>query len=216
MSMLSASIHTFEGQPFVTIVRDGAPCWLVRQVGLRLGYGARGADLLRELRGAWADEVLEGVHFTRLTPNEHAAVEVVLAQAGLRPVGDDPVVLCHDGLRFVVGRTNAAVAARLLRFVEWFVLPQVAPDRPKAATLRSMVAGLRSPDAERLDRVIDLLDRYLQVTTLHRAIDRAGGVLGEAGRAALELLAAEIATNEDLRAAVDLADAGAADPAPAA
>jgi hypothetical protein len=216
MSMLSAYIHTFEGQPFPTIMRDGSPCWLARSVGLRLGYGERGADLIRGLRGPWASALVEGVHFDRLTPNEHAAVDVALAQAGLRPVGDDPVVLYPAGLWFVVGRTEAPVAPRLGDFVRTVVLPHVAPERPKAPTLTRLARALRSPDAERLDRVIDLLDRHMQVTALHRVIDRAGSVLGEAGCAALEVLAAEIATNEDLRAAINLASSDGAEPTPAA
>jgi hypothetical protein len=215
-----AEIHVrtalFEGEPLSTLTRDGTPAWGARQVGRHLGYGGRGADLIREIRGPWAPEMLAGVHFDRLTPSEHNAVDGMFAHAGLRPLGDDPIVLYLAGLRFVTGRTAVPVASRLIRFVRVSVLPQLARDPRGAPTFERLVGSLRSPSLERVDRVIDLLDRHMQVTALHRAVDRAGSVLGEAGCAAMEILAAEIATREDLRAAVDLAEADATDPAPAA
>lgn len=48
--------HHFEGRPLTTLVLDGRPCWIARQVGEAIGYALGGRRLVSLIRGEWADE----------------------------------------------------------------------------------------------------------------------------------------------------------------
>lgn len=137
------------------------------------------------------------------------------------------LVLFESGLHLVLAKTNLPLGKRLRRFLVDEVLPQIArtgrytpePDlddgpvpqdevdrilllfpefKPRTPTLSQRREGRLGLQARTRARWVDVCDRRLKVAALHRVVDTLGDLLDEGTRAALEIVAAEIATGLDL------------------
>lgn len=217
-------VHDFEGEPLVTFAWQGRPCWIARHIGARLGYSHEGKRLPNKILGDWADEFLSGHDFVVLTGEDLAAFNAGVAHAQLDGrVGRGSLCLVFEpGLHLVLAKTDLPIGKRLRRFLVDHVLPQIArtgrytpeaevkPTPPeevervlmlfpemKARVSRSLPDRREARLAEQARTRaawVGLCDRRLRVVTLHRMVDTIGDWLDADTKAALEVLAAEIAT----------------------
>ncbi|MCK6529683.1 hypothetical protein L6R50_19730 [Myxococcota bacterium] len=225
--MLPAPIaHTtteFEGHALVTLVHDGRPCWIARQVGEAIGYALGGRRLVNLIRGEWSAEFEEGKDYDLLTGKALLAVRAL-------PVNDTGcvslksnfglMVLYESGVHLVATKTRRPAGVRLRRFLADEVLPQLARDghyspgrtvragrivaRDEAATTPAPVRQdedeLERLREERAGRELVLQERVFQVGALRQALHavREAGDVAPAILAAYEVFAAEIALGTSL------------------
>lgn len=244
MLPLSTHLHEFEGQPLVTLTWEGRPCWVARHIGARLGYSHEGKRLPNKVLGEWADEFIPGHDYALLQGEDLATFHAAVAAAGMPSAGlgrGSLLVLFESGLHLVLAKTNLPIGKRLRRFLADEVLPQLArtgryapeeaprqptpeaalrvllvlPDlKPRTPSLSARREARLALQARTRARWVDVCDRRLQVNTLHRLVDQLGEQLDDATRAALEIIAAEVATGLDLVALIapDPDDLDALDP----
>jgi prophage antirepressor-like protein len=216
-------IHDFEGEPLVTFAWQGRPCWIARHIGARLGYSHEGKRLPNKVLGDWADEFVPGHDFVVLTGRELAEFNAGLANAPIDGrIGRGSLCLLFEpGLHLVLAKTDLPIGKRLRRFLVDHVLPQIArtgryaPETAGRASEEEVQRVLllfpemkprvpRSlPDRREVRMAqqartraawVSLCDRRLRVFALHRMVDAVGDHLDAEVKAALEVLAAEIAT----------------------
>lgn len=224
---IATFVHDFEGQPLLTLVWEGQPAWIAREIGQRLGYADRGKRLVTHLRAEWSGEAVEDRDYVMLSGDDLAA----LKGAGVPAASVVPqrtsglMLLLEPGLALVLRKTRKPAALRLGRFLEERVLPEIAGDDaepPRPSVRGALVLVARRPARPPLSVLrearlarqaavralwVDLCDRRLRSNALLRLADSLGERLDDDARTALEFTAAEIASGRDLsvlRAAVGL------------
>jgi prophage antirepressor-like protein len=232
MLPLSTHLHQFEGQPLVTLTWDGRPCWVARHIGARLGYSHEGKRLPNKILGEWADEFVAGHDYALLQGEDLASFRAAVAASGLSTSNlgrGSLLVLFESGLHLVLAKTNLPIGKRLRRFLVDEVLPQLvrtgryAPEhegrrvpqeevdrilllfphfKPRTPSLTARREARLALQARTRARWVDVCDRRLKVGALHRLVDALGDRLDNDARAAIEIVAAEIATGLDLAAAI--------------
>ena len=220
----STIIHDFEGEPLLTFHWQGRPCWVARHIAMRIGYKNGGKRLPNKILTDWAGEFIEGHDYTLLVGDELAAFNRDLPPDSDGPVGRGSLCLLFEpGVFLVLAKTELPAGKRLRRFLVDEVLPQVArrgtyAPKPGPASQEEIDSILllfpefkprpiRTPslNARREARLelqarvrsawVDYCARRLKVSAVHRLIDGIGEQLDPSVRAALEILAAELATD---------------------
>lgn len=193
--MSAFDTHDFEGRTFHTVDFGGSPAWFAREIGAVAGYAARGQRLVKKMRGAWRDELIQGVDYLYMAG----------APEGLHthvPLGDHPMVLLRPGLDVVLAKTCKPIGKRLRRYVVEKVLPRWEPvEEPALGVLRPGESTDPSVLREtRLRDKLDYLDRRFRSSTLAKAnrVLRDLGRIDDATFAFTELMATQIALGVDL------------------
>ncbi len=210
--MLSPTLHThdFEGGPLVTLTWKDRPIWIARHIGVRLGYSHGGKRLPNKILGAWSEDFIEGQDYALLTGEELEALKA-LTRGGPAEIADSArrglLVLFESGLHMVLLKTRHPSGRRLRRFLVAEVLPKLARTgryEPEVPAVVPDLAQRREArllrQAEAREQWVQLSDRKLQVTALHRTADRFRDTLPRDVQLTLELAAAEIATGRNLSA----------------
>ena len=187
----------FEGKPVTTIVYDGRPAWIAREIGAVLGFGRNGQRLVGKVTGAWSADLIEGYDYRIVEGRELAWLKRFLVLAG-RPVGQRAsrlMLFYGPGLATVTLEHAKPVGARLRRFLAGVLVGGAV--RTRGADAKS--SSRRVPFRDQLaSRRLDLNDRRFRVATLDRAITALDGQMPDEVLATLRLVAAEVALDRRL------------------
>ena len=189
----------FEGKPVTTIVYDGRPAWIAREIGAVLGFSRNGQRLVGKVTGAWAADLVEGYDYRIVEGRELAWLKRFLGLVG-RPVGQRAkhmMLLYGPGLAAVTNRCGTPVGGRLRRFVAEGLVD--SPNRATAGATKKP-PPLPFRDLQAAQR-LDLSDRRFRVATLDRAIMALEGRVPGDALATLRLVAAEVALDRRLTGA---------------
>jgi prophage antirepressor-like protein len=219
--------HHFENRRLNVLSIGGRPAWIARELGEAIGYALSGKRLIARIREAWAPEFIEGHDFASLTGGDLAQVKGLVEPDVIDPRTPSLLVLFEPGVHLVLTKTSKPLGRTLRRYLVDHVFPQLVrtgrfvpppaapPPTPEADVDRVLMLfpqmRPRKPalHVQREERMrlqartraqwVDVCDRRLQVSALHRLVDAVGDALGAPRRLDLELLAAEIATGLPVR-----------------
>ncbi len=122
----------FEGQTLTTLIYEGRPCWIAREIGRVLGYSRGGRRLPAKIAGWWSDNFIEGYHYTVLRGEEleDFKASMLVGDTGTKPSKNLRVLmlLFEPGLRLVCDWTSKPGGIRLRRFLLDEVLPALNRD----------------------------------------------------------------------------------------
>jgi prophage antirepressor-like protein len=147
--MLLTSSHVFDGQPLTTVLLDGRPVWVARDVGRVLGYSEDGKGLVQMLSSNWAEEFEQGTHVLRLEGEVLKDFDAVSSEGGefsTSPRGGGRrslLVLTEAGVWLACVLSRKETGRRLRRWLSTEVLPALrqtgtyeVPRAPALATER--------------------------------------------------------------------------------
>lgn len=162
----------FEGHKVTTVVWEGRPVWIAREVGEALGYPNEGARFADKVRSEWAEEFIEGVDFEMLT-NGRLATFKELPTVSVGSQTKALLVLTESGLHLALLKTRKPAGQRLRRLLATEVLPQLVRTGQYAPTAATAPALPAPPTGETLPPVrlaiIALLGPH--IAELYRAGD---------------------------------------------
>lgn len=121
----------FEGHRVTTVVWEGRPVWIAREVGEALEY-ADGSRLVDKVTGEWAEEFIEGVDFEMLANGRLAEFRSKVSpesggtSAEVSKFAGRLVVVTESGLHLLLLKTRKPAGRRLRRLLATEVLPQLA------------------------------------------------------------------------------------------
>lgn len=219
----------FDGRPLNVLSVDGRPAWIARELGAAIGYQHAGKRLVNRIREEWAPEFIAGHDHAFVSGADLAQLKGLVQPDVIDPRTANLLVLFEPGVFLVLAKTSKPIGRKLRRFLVDEVMPQLArtgrfspqeeplptPDDVERVLVLFPELARRAPPLhvrreERLAlqartraRWVDVCDRRLQVFTLHRMVDALGDALTDGNRAAVELLAAEIATGLRVRDLLD-------------
>jgi prophage antirepressor-like protein len=120
----------FEGNTINTILYEGQPCWVAKEVGRVLGYAQDGSRLVKNIRDDWASDFIEGTDYAVLGSRELNQLRelTALGTESVPSRAGSLVVLFETGIHMALIKTNKEVGRRLRRFLVKEVMPQLARD----------------------------------------------------------------------------------------
>lgn len=219
----------FDGRPLNILSVEGRPAWIARELGEALGYHHGGKRLVNRICEEWASEFIPGHDYAFVSGADLAQLKGLVEPYVIDPRTASLLVLFEQGVFLVLAKTNKPLGKILRRFLVDEVLPQLArtgkyapeaeplptPDDVERVLLLFPEVKPRKPalhvrreerlalQARTRARWVDVCDRRLKVFALHRMVDALGDDLSAGARAAVEILAAEIATGLPVRDLLD-------------
>lgn len=217
---LQVITRTFNDKPITTLVYQGRPCWIAREVAIAIGY-ADPRSFISRITGEWASEMHEEKHFSVIFGKDLKALRNVvtsgvtsgvMSQDILPARAPSVLVLFEAGMHMALLKTDKPRGTELRKVLSDEVLPQLArdgrylPERevtPQGVMVESEYAKrMRELDVEERRLALDWAefearerDRKSKALLLLR--DLHGG-LDESQRAMLAVKAAEEASGRDL------------------
>ncbi len=141
----------FEGRILTTLMYDGRPCWIAREIGRFLGYSRDGRRLAAKITGGWSEHLIEGYDYAVLQGSELETFRAALlvGDTGTRPSRSHRrlVLLYEPGLHLVLARTSKPVAHRLRHFLVDEVLPHLLPRANASAGVSANASANREESA---------------------------------------------------------------------
>ena len=117
----------FSGQDITTVIYDGRPCWIAKDVGQALGYGNGGQKLAQRITQDWGNDFIEGTDYALISGRELSEFKKLLKRCSAPvPVhARHLMVLFETGVRLASMKTRKAAGQRLRRWLASEISPQV-------------------------------------------------------------------------------------------
>jgi prophage antirepressor-like protein len=120
-------INEFEDFNVNTVLFDGKPCWITKDIGNVLGYAKKGKGLIELISREWSDEFIKGEHIDILSGQELSDFKKVLDVVASNATTSAPKlsILYEPGINLVCLNTQKPVGKRLRRLISTVVMPSI-------------------------------------------------------------------------------------------
>lgn len=120
-------VEKFENFNINTVLFNGKPCWVAKDIGNVLEYSNEGKGLTELISGKWSDEFVKGEHLDVLRGQELVDFKKVLDGVVPKSVAriSQLSILYEPGVYLVCLNTQKPVGKRLRRWLSSVVMPSI-------------------------------------------------------------------------------------------